>query len=63
MPCGNPMKVWLPKGYDYKEYTVKCGQTSLTGDPYLCEKCQETDKDIDWRERAREAGERYDDDY
>ena len=63
MPCGCNMIVVVPKGeYDYKEVTVKCGNTMPTGDPYLCDTCVVADQHINWRERAAEFGETYDED-
>lgn len=61
--CGKKMQVWLPKGYDYKEYTVKCGNTSPNGDPYQCDTCAEKNAGRNWRQEALESGEYYDEDY
>ena len=62
MPCGDEMQVYVESGFDYKEITVKCGNTMPSGDPYLCDVCVKRDSHINWRERAAEFGERYDED-
>ena len=63
MPCGKPMVVVVPKGrYDYKEITVKCGNTMTDGYPYLCDACAVRERDTNWRQLAAEAGEVWDED-
>lgn len=57
MSCGKKMSVWVPRGYSYKEITVKCGNTSPQGTPYLCDKCEKAHAGRDWRKEAIEAGE------
>ena len=57
------MTAWVPSGYDYKEITVRCGNTRPDGYPYLCDACAEKHKHTDWRQLARDAGEQWDDDY
>ena len=57
MSCRQKMKVHVAKGYGYREITVKCGNTSPYGTPYLCEKCERIHADRDWRKEAQEAGE------
>jgi hypothetical protein len=61
--CGKKMKEYVPRGYDYKEITVRCGSTSPYGSPWLCDKCEEIHGHRDWRREAEEAGEQWDDDY
>ena len=39
--CNQPMQVWVPKGYSYKEITTRCGSTSISGGVNLCETCLE----------------------
>lgn len=63
MPCGKVIETYVPKGFDYHMIKVKCGNTSPTGDPYLCDECAIIHKDTDWRKLAAEYGERYDEDY
>lgn len=63
MTCGIRFEVYVPKGYDYKAIMVKCGSTSPTGYPWLCEKCEKLHEGRDWRREAIEAGENFDDDY
>lgn len=58
--CNVEMQVWVPKGWDYKEITVNCGNTSPHGSPWLCEKCAEKHAGTDWRREAIEAGETWD---
>jgi len=60
--CNKPMEVWIERGWTGKEITVKCGSTSPTGYPYLCEEC-EIEEQTDWRYEAMMNGENFDDDY
>jgi hypothetical protein len=62
MCCGKPIQVFVPKGYMYKEITVKCGNTSPSGYPWQCDKCAEENKHRNWRQEALEAGEAWDED-
>ena len=55
--CGTKIQTWIPKGFDYKEITVKCGNTSPSGDPYECDECHEKNAGISWRKLAQENGE------
>lgn len=55
--CNKDIQVFVPKGFDYKEITVKCGSTSPTGNPYLCDKCGKENQDVDWRHEAEMNGE------
>lgn len=55
--CGKAITVYVPRGYDYREITVKCGSTSPSGEPWLCEKCKRIHAGRDWRREAIEAGE------
>tara|TARA_R110000737_G_scaffold41837_2_gene62524 strand:+ start:368 stop:565 length:198 start_codon:yes stop_codon:yes gene_type:complete len=58
--CNEPMQVYVPRGYDYREITVRCGNTSPSGDPWLCDKCAVIHKDRNWRQEALENGEQWD---
>ena len=58
--CGKKITEYIPRGYDYKEVTVRCGSTSPSGYPYLCVECEVTDGHRDWRREAEEAGETWD---
>jgi len=55
--CGKEMKAFVPRGYAYREITVRCGQTSPSGFPYQCEKCEKKNEDRDWQREAAENGE------
>lgn len=55
--CRKEMQVWVPRGWDYREITVRCGETSPHGDPWLCDECAERYAGRDWRREAIEAGE------
>ncbi len=55
--CSTPMDVFAPKGGGYKEITVRCGNTSPHGDPWLCDKCARANAGRNWRQEAIEAGE------
>jgi hypothetical protein len=60
MCCGKKMTTWVPSGWDYKEITVKCGNTSPTGMPFLCEECEEKHANTNWYHEAEMNGERID---
>ena len=62
MCCGKTMTAYVPSGYDYKEIEVKCGNTQMSGDPYLCDECKVKLAHVDWRAQAAECGESYGDD-
>lgn len=55
--CKKPLQVFVPRGWDYKEITVHCGDTSPEGSPFLCDRCAYVHRDRDWRREAIEAGE------
>ena len=62
--CGKKIQEFVQCGYSYKEITVRCGNTSPHGTPWLCEKCEKTNANRDWRQEAIESGEYWDrDDY
>lgn len=60
--CGKEMQVFVASGYSSKEITVRCGNTSPYGSPWLCENCEKVHGDRDWRREAMEAGEAWDED-
>jgi len=37
--CTKKISYFVPKGYDYKEVFVKCGNTNPFGGQALCNKC------------------------
>jgi hypothetical protein len=39
MTCENKVSYHVPRGYDYREVFVKCGNTNPYGDRAICEKC------------------------
>lgn len=61
--CGELIEVAVPTRYDYKLIKVKCGSTSPSGYPWLCEKCEIANEGRDFRREAEEAGEQWDEDY
>lgn len=62
--CGKKMEEYVPSGFDYKKITVKCGNTSPSGDPWLCDDCAERYAGTDWRREAELNGEAWgEDDY
>ena len=62
--CGENVEVYLPKGWDYKRYVYKCGNTLPSGYPALCDPCTKIHADTDWRREAADAGEAWgEDDY
>jgi hypothetical protein len=40
MICDNKVSQYVPKGWDYVEVTLKCGNTSIHGTPLYCEQCE-----------------------
>ena len=61
--CGKSIEYTIPKGYSYKTIEYKCGNTGIDGYPVFCDKCEELNKGIDWRQHAIDNGENFDDDY
>lgn len=55
--CRKPMKKFVERGFRYLEVTVRCGQTSPSGEPWLCEACAKANRGRDWRREAEQAGE------
>ena len=39
MSCENKVSYYVPRGYDYREVFVKCGNTNPYGDRAICNKC------------------------
>jgi hypothetical protein len=37
--CKNKVSYYIPKGYDYKEVFVKCGNTDPYGNRAICDNC------------------------
>jgi len=61
--CNKKLVVYIHRGFTGKEITVKCGNTSPTGYPYLCEACELKHANIDFRHEAMMNGENFDSDY
>jgi hypothetical protein len=40
MICDNEVVQYVPKGWDYKAVTLKCGNTSIHGTPLYCDECE-----------------------
>lgn len=38
--CNEKITFYVPKGYDYSPYDVKCGNTDPYGDLALCPSCE-----------------------
>ena len=38
--CGVAINVWVESGWTYKEIKVRCGDTSPSGNPWLCDDCE-----------------------
>ena len=55
--CGKEIQVYVPRGYGYREITTRCGATSPSGEPWLCDECAKLHAGRDWRREAIEAGE------
>ena len=39
MTCNNSVDQTVPSGLDYKIVTMKCGNTSIHGEPLYCDEC------------------------
>ena len=39
MSCVNKVSYYVPKGYDYREAFVRCGNTDPRGGRAICDKC------------------------
>ena len=61
--CNKKIEVSVPSGWDYKMITVRCGNTSPHGTPFMCDDCAEKNQGRDWRREAELDGEQWDDDY
>jgi hypothetical protein len=55
--CRKRMEVTVQKGYGFKDITVKCGNTSPDGTPWLCSRCEKIHAGTDWRREAELNGE------
>ena len=55
--CDKKIEIWIERGYHGKEITVKCGSTSPSGYPYLCDACEKKYANVDWRREATLNGE------
>ena len=38
--CNNKVSQTVPSGWDYKVVELKCGSTSIYGDPLYCAECE-----------------------
>jgi hypothetical protein len=38
--CDNEVIQYVPKGWDYKAITMRCGNTSIRGTPLYCDECE-----------------------
>ena len=55
--CGKTIEVDVPKGYHFVTIEVKCGNTSPSGEPFMCPECEKVNEGRDWRREAEENGE------
>ena len=39
--CDNQVSYYIPKGYDYREVFLKCGNTDHNGERAICDKCRD----------------------
>lgn len=39
--CDNIVEYTIPKGWDYKTYDYKCGDTGVRGETVLCQSCED----------------------
>lgn len=42
--CLNKVEQYVPRGLDYVAVTMKCGNTSIHGEPLFCESCDEDNR-------------------
>lgn len=61
--CGKPIQIVIPRGYSYKEITVKCGSTGIDGYPNLCDECEKEFDSQEYRQACAENNENIDSDY
>ena len=47
MTCENKVSYNVPKGYDYKEVFVKCGNTDPYGNRAICDECASDPAEMD----------------
>lgn len=38
--CMNKVSYWVPRGYDYRETFVRCGNTDPHGERAICDECR-----------------------
>jgi hypothetical protein len=38
--CDNRVSYYIPRGYDYREFFVKCGNTDPHGGRAVCDDCE-----------------------
>jgi len=43
--CENKVAQTVPSGWDYKTVLLRCGSTSVHGDPLECDECRAARKD------------------
>ena len=64
--CGKSIKVFIPRGYSYREATVECGSTSIDGGVNQCDDCAqnqamppalEDEGDLEYDQRVMGGGE------
>ena len=55
--CDTMVSFWVPKGYDYREHKVKCGNTDPWGGVALCEKCSKDPEVLRHHARVKEDNE------
>ena len=46
MSCENKVSFFVPRGYDYSEVFVKCGNTNPQGTRAICKECSSNDDKI-----------------
>ena len=61
--CGKNIEVYVERGFGHKQITVKCGNTSPSGYPWLCDKCEVLHRDRDFKAEALANGEQWDENY
>ena len=44
--CENKVSYHVPRGYDYREVFVKCGNTNPYGNRAICDKCANDPKEM-----------------
>ena len=60
--CGKDIEVTVESGFDAKVITVQCGNTSPSGNPWMCKDCTKIHGHRNFRQEAAENNEPWEED-